>query len=152
MASPQEKLMALPYALYFVYNINGFTWVAVSCDLPPTWTTKQSYSPPYRDLPGSAVNNITTGSGNVIAAMDITGAPPASATLITATLAASSQSLSDDVSHTAFRQDQPHEEDWLVFTDSLGRVCGEFSKLEWDAWGNTAPLNFMPSAPITAPH
>jgi hypothetical protein len=142
--------MALNYVLYFLTSSNGKFFQAVSCDLPPVQTTKQLWNTPYRDLSAGGQQTISTSP--LLAETVITKGTPDTAAIVTATVSTGTQSYSDDVTHTGFRQDPQYNSDWWIFTDSLGRLCGAAPLSAWPSWNNTAAPNVAPSSPAVSPH
>ncbi len=146
--------MALTYYLYYVTPANGqaqFTQ-PVSCDIPPVLSTKSVFSAQYRDLPGSTFSPASP-SANIATNVTL-GASPALSTAPTPSGESLTYFISDDAMHAPWRQDPTHMEDYLVFTDSLMRVCGEFPSPPNArvSWNNTGQPGTIPTAAITSPH
>ena len=144
--------MALQYFLYYVVPASGQAslTIPVSCDIPPTFVTKALFSAQYRDLPGAGTSTL----GNAPLLMQTNISMGSATTVETSALTTGTISASDDISHTPWRQDPVHEEDYLIFTDSLGYLCGAFPNPPGSriSFNNTGLPGSTPSAPATAPH
>lgn len=129
--------------VYTVINTAGNNWVPVICDLPPVRTAIDRFGPPYRDLSAQGVSGIVNITTAPILVETIVSPP----SIVTVSNADALQSMADDISHTAFRQDSPFKQDWLVFTNTLGALCGEFNLTLWPSWTNGGPPGSTPTLP-----
>ena len=162
--------MPLPYVLYWITPASGLAAYSqpCSCDLPPVWVPKAMYNPTFRDLNAGGFVSIggetllmKTNLQQTLAAASppailppgyqnpsITSVPVGATTII----ANGVYSGPDDQTHADERQSPPHQEDFLVFTDSLGRLCGEFDGLIFRSWNNTGKPGSSVTSAVAAPH
>jgi hypothetical protein len=141
--------MPLTYQTYYLIDSTGIYFASCSCDMPPAALasgTDQVYNPPYRNLPGT--NNVTeTGDNAYLAASPLAGGTPLIVTPgVTLTI------LADDEAMFPFRQDEPFEQNFWIFTDSLGQKCGQFSFSQYPSWSNTPPAGCPVIPPTPSPH
>lgn len=154
--------MALPYALYFITPASGQAALCqpCSCDLPPTYVTKALYSAQYRNLPGAGLSSPPAGLSNANLVTQTLPTTPAGTptlqdwTAIGSVATTTFLTAADDQIGYPWRQDPTHMEDYLIFTDSLGFLCGAFPNPPEKriSFNNTGQPGSVPTAPVVAPH